>query len=88
MHPIQKSGSNAFMEKKLPLTRNTTAKSEAVQPSATAQRRPPNSRVIAPVSATVPAPARAGSKRIAKSESPNSTRLNRISKADNGGRST
>jgi hypothetical protein len=88
MHPIQKSGSNAFMEKKLPLARNTSAQSEAVQLSATAQPRPPSSRAIAPVSATVPAPASAGRNRIAKSESPNRIRLSRTSSADSGGRST
>ena len=43
------------------------------------------SRAIMPVSATIAAPANAGRRRIAKSESPRSSWLNRRSKIDSGG---
>src|SRR2546426_11536761 len=80
MHPIQNSGSKAFMEKKFPTARLNSAQSEAAHASAIAHARPPSSRAIAPVRATVAAPASAGSRRIANSESPSRISLSRRSK--------
>src|SRR5437588_365594 len=48
MHPIQNSGSNAFMEKKLPTAKLNSAQSEPAQASAIAHPRPPSSRAIKP----------------------------------------
>src|SRR6266498_4774861 len=59
-HPIQNSGSNAFIEKKLPTAKLNSAQSEPAQASAIAHGRPPSSRAIKPVIATVAAPASAG----------------------------
>src|SRR5438876_10144526 len=43
-HPIQNSGSNAFIEKKLPTAKLNSAQSEPAQASAIAHARPPSSR--------------------------------------------
>jgi len=85
MHPIQNSGSNAFMEKKLPTARLNSAQSEPAQASAIAHPPPSSSRAIAPVRATVAAPASAGSKRTANNESPSSAWLNCKSMIESGG---
>jgi hypothetical protein len=73
------------MEKKLPTARLNSAQSDAAQASAIAHARPPSSRAIAPVRATVAAPAIAGSKRMANKESPRNASLNRRSKIESGG---
>ncbi len=88
MHPIQNSGSNAFMEKKLPTAKLNSAQSEPAQASATAHPRPPSSRAIKPVIATVAAPANAGRRRIVNNELPRRIWLRRSSRIDNGGWST
>jgi len=85
MHPVQKSGSNAFMEKKLPTAKLNSAQSEAAQARATAHVPPLRSRAMTPARATVAAPAIAGSKRIANNESPRNASLNRRSKIESGG---
>ena len=74
-------GSNAFIEKKLPTARLNSAQSDAAQASATAHLRPPSSRARTPVSATVAAPAKAGSKRMANNDWPRRTSLNRSAKS-------
>src|SRR5215831_783163 len=58
------------MEKKFATARLNSAQSEPAQASAIAHACPPSSRAIIPVSATITAPANAGRRRSAKSESP------------------
>src|SRR3981189_2363308 len=70
MLPIQNKGANGFMEKRVPLPRITGASRTERHASSTANRLPPSSRVIRPVS-TISAPlASAGRNRIASRETP------------------
>ena len=85
MHAVQNSGSNAFMEKKLPTAKLNSAQSDAAHARAIAHVRPPSSRAMTPVRETVTAPAAAGSKRTANNESPRNASLNRRSKIESGG---
>ena len=60
MHPIQKSGSKAFMVRRLSMDR-TAGQSRMVRPARNwAYRRPPSSRAMTMESAMSAAPARAG----------------------------
>src|SRR6266487_1601152 len=60
MHAVQNSGSNAFMEKKLPTAKLNSAQSDAAHARAIAHVRPPSSRAMTPVRETVTAPAATG----------------------------
>ena len=72
--PIQNSGSNAFMESRLSQRESPAPPASRGRREPWANRLPPSSRAIRPVSSTSPAPATAGKKRIAGSESPKSAR--------------
>ena len=86
--PIQNSGSKAFMDSRLSTARMPGATSAARAARPWANRLPPSSRAIRAVRATSPAPATAGKKRIAGSESPSSDRAIQVINAISGGWST
>jgi hypothetical protein len=84
----QKSWSRAFMVWMLCISIQSGA---VITPSAAiprAKRRPPRSRAIRPVISTRAAPERAGSRRMAKSESPKAARISAVTAGKRGGMST
>jgi hypothetical protein len=87
-HPIQNSGSNAFIDRILSMLRIPNAVSVARAASPCATFLPPSSRAIRAVRTTSNAPASAGSKRIAASESPIVDRTTQAINAISGGWST
>ena len=80
--PIQKSGSKLFIVSTPAKAANTGATSVATAAVTCAVRPPPSSRAIQPVRKTSAAPASAGKKRMANSESPNSQRAQRRDRRD------
>lgn len=83
--PIQKSGSKAFMVSRLSIPTMPGATSTARPARPWAKRFPPISRAITAVRATSAAPASAGSKRIAGSDSPRVIRTIQAITAISGG---
>jgi hypothetical protein len=81
----QKSGSKAFIEKKLSKARYAGANRIAAAARNCAKRPPPNSRARIPVRNTTAAPASTGSKRMETSELPSKWRESHATKAMSGG---
>ena len=84
-HKSQNRGSNAFIERKLSNARNAGANIIARAARSCANNPPPSSRAIQPVRKTTAAPASAGRRRTAKSESPKACRANHAISAMSGG---
>ena len=84
-HPAQSAGSNAFMVSRWCTKRYAGDTSTAIALNPCANRPPPISRVMLPVSHTSKAPASAGINLRAKSDSPKEWRATSAIKAINGG---
>ncbi len=84
-HPVQNKGSQAFIERKLSTTSSAVAVSTLSAAKPCANFPPPNSRASRPAIHTSAAPAKAGSRRIAESESPSVFRTSQVTAAMSGG---
>ena len=84
----QKTGSNAFMERKLFMARTAGANRIVTAARICARRLPPRSRASNPVRNTSRAPAAAGSNRVAARELPKACCETQATAAMNGGWST
>src|SRR5271156_1702932 len=87
-HKSQKSGSNAFIERKLSKARYAGANKIVVAARNCAKSPPPSSAAMRPVAYTTAAPAKIGSRRVAKSDLPSKCRANQATNAIKGGWST